>query len=237
MPLLTESNVTIFNRVHLLKLKLEQGRRYFKGRFSQLKFNLFEVDQSDSLRVKLCKKTVTVLCDGADLVVNLSKLPAALTVKVYHAVIDTPAPSDPLGSLERHSLLQRLTDLGFYSVALPFNILKKMFSRIAGAPKNLDYFVRKSIDQLFQSALHYCHYDGCDGETAVRTPHDPIQEMAGPEAEAGETAARTPHYLIQGIAGPEAEATELSLSPNSDDRVMPRRLSGGWNNGEFYSPD
>lgn len=189
MPLLTESNVTIFNEVHCLKLKLEQSWRYFKGQPNQLTFNLFTIAESvSSPIVRLGKQAVTVLREGACLAVYLFRLSVALPVIAL--CFDA------------------------YLVAYYFEL-----------PDALPV-----IGQLLQIATHYAN-GGCDGETAVRNPHDPIQE-AGTEAEAGETAVRTPHHLIQGIAGPEAEATELSLSPNSDHRVAHRRLSGGWNDGE-----
>lgn len=177
MPSLTASNVTTANRVHLpLKLKLKQGWRYFKRKFGQHKLDIFKVAERDSLSVRLSKQSATVLCDGAYLVVNLVKLPAAVAITVYRAVTHTQAPSYPLGS-EQRSLLQYLTNIGVYSVALPFDSAKGLMYLIEGAAKSLGH-LGNSIGKLSQKATHHC----CDHEAQVRTPHHLIQEITVPGA-------------------------------------------------------
>jgi hypothetical protein len=181
---LSDSNDTFSenssNEVRLsLKQKLKQGWVYFKDEFKQHKLNKLKVVSGDNLGERLGKQSATVLLDGAYLVVHLVKLPTAIAVKGYHAVTQNHASCYPLESLEQRSLLQRLTDIGVYSVALPFDAAKGLVYAIEGAAKSVGYLV-KGIGHLSQQATHHC----CDhAEPQVREPNKLTQAIAASASE------------------------------------------------------
>lgn len=141
---------------------------------SQHKFDKLKVIRGENLGVRLGKQGATVLCDGAYLVLHLVKLPVAVAVKGCHVVTQTHAPCYPLNYLEQRTLLQHLTDIGVYSVALPFDSAKGLVYAIEGAAKSLGY-LGKGVAHLSQQTTHHC----CDREDRIRSPrHAVVQKMA-----------------------------------------------------------
>ncbi|MEW9810009.1 MAG: hypothetical protein AB2989_03120 [Candidatus Symbiodolus clandestinus] len=151
---------------------------YIKEEFTHHKPQSLIVKGSERWGARIGKQLPMIAIDTARLTLSVVKLPVAAMVKGYQAATRRPPSScELLKSLEEHSLLQHLADIGIYTVALPYDALKGAVYLVEGGAEGLA-FGFKGISYLLQQMTYHC----CDNELEVpiRTPKSIHRTQSGP---------------------------------------------------------